>query len=73
MSNCIIPPQGWVCTRGAGHDGPCAALPTTQIFLDLVYKSRDTFDRLAKLGNGNTIAKTMLDEINNKLKLFERD
>lgn len=22
---CSIPPEGWFCTRGAGHDGPCAA------------------------------------------------
>jgi hypothetical protein len=24
---CQIPPQGWYCTRQAGHDGPCAAVP----------------------------------------------
>lgn len=24
---CEIPPAGWKCTRGAGHDGPCAAVP----------------------------------------------
>lgn len=24
---CAIPPEGWRCTRGAGHDGPCAAVP----------------------------------------------
>lgn len=24
---CDQPPEGWRCTRGAGHDGPCAALP----------------------------------------------
>lgn len=23
---CTVPPAGWVCTRGAGHDGPCAAV-----------------------------------------------
>ena len=23
---CRIPPVGWVCTRGKGHDGPCAAV-----------------------------------------------
>jgi hypothetical protein len=27
---CTVPPAGWVCTRGAGHDGPCAAHPETQ-------------------------------------------
>lgn len=24
---CTVPPGGWYCTRGAGHDGPCAAWP----------------------------------------------
>ena len=24
---CEAPPEGWICTRGAGHEGPCAALP----------------------------------------------
>ena len=22
---CNLPPEGWVCPRGAGHEGPCAA------------------------------------------------
>jgi hypothetical protein len=26
-AGCMIPPPGWYCTRAAGHDGPCAALP----------------------------------------------
>lgn len=25
---CQIPPSGWRCTREAGHEGPCAALPS---------------------------------------------
>lgn len=25
---CTVPPEGWHCTRSAGHEGPCAALPT---------------------------------------------
>lgn len=24
---CQAPPPGWACTRGAGHAGPCAAVP----------------------------------------------
>lgn len=24
---CIIPPEGWNCTRKSGHEGPCAAVP----------------------------------------------
>lgn len=26
MTTCAIPPEGWLCTRDAGHDGPCAAV-----------------------------------------------
>jgi hypothetical protein len=25
---CFVPPPGWACTRPAGHDGPCAAIPS---------------------------------------------
>ena len=24
---CCVPPSGWRCTRTAGHEGPCAAVP----------------------------------------------
>lgn len=24
--SCALPPAGWVCSRGEGHDGPCAAM-----------------------------------------------
>lgn len=24
---CTVPPPGWRCTRGAGHEPPCAAVP----------------------------------------------
>jgi hypothetical protein len=27
MSKCTTLPSGWECTREAGHNGPCAALP----------------------------------------------
>ena len=26
---CKVPPKGWACSRERGHDGPCAASPTT--------------------------------------------
>lgn len=26
-SPCSLPPEGWTCSRGAGHEGPCAARP----------------------------------------------
>lgn len=26
LLGCRIAPQGWRCTRGHGHDGPCAAV-----------------------------------------------
>ncbi len=25
---CTVPPPGWSCSRGHGHEGPCAARPT---------------------------------------------
>lgn len=27
---CTVPPAGWRCTRDAGHEGPCAAVPTRE-------------------------------------------
>jgi len=27
VAKCEIPPKGWMCTREAGHSGPCAAVP----------------------------------------------
>lgn len=29
VAKCQKPPAGWTCTRPAGHDGPCAAVPTS--------------------------------------------
>jgi hypothetical protein len=26
LNLCNRPPEGWYCTRGAGHEGPCAAV-----------------------------------------------
>ena len=26
---CKLPPAGWACSRGHGHEGPCAASPVT--------------------------------------------
>jgi hypothetical protein len=25
MTVCSVPPEGWVCSREPGHEGPCAA------------------------------------------------
>jgi hypothetical protein len=30
---CTVPPAGWVCTREAGHLGPCAAIQATYLNL----------------------------------------
>jgi SAM-dependent methyltransferase len=30
-SECKMPPEGWRCTREAGHEGPCAALPIRKV------------------------------------------
>lgn len=34
MSACTKAPEGWVCSRKAGHDGPCAASPARSEWLD---------------------------------------
>ena len=31
MTFCALPPEGWTCSRGPGHDGPCAARPKEPI------------------------------------------
>jgi hypothetical protein len=27
LRTCVAPPEGWVCSRASGHEGPCAARP----------------------------------------------
>jgi len=29
LNQCRQPPAGWECTREPGHEGPCAAVPST--------------------------------------------
>lgn len=37
MANvCTLPPTGWICTRGAGHGGPCAAHTTEALIRDAI-------------------------------------
>jgi hypothetical protein len=43
MKTCTIPPNGWHCTRDAGHNGPCAALPDG-------YEVTHITDQIDKLG-----------------------
>lgn len=33
---CDRPPIGWRCTRGRGHEGPCAAVSLRQLPLDFM-------------------------------------
>ena len=32
-SDCERPPEGWWCSRRSGHDGPCAARPTSELVI----------------------------------------
>ena len=42
-TECISPPPGWRCTRGAGHDGPCAAVPDAETMCTvLLQRASDT-------------------------------
>ncbi len=31
LKPCKVPPEGWWCSRVAGHEGPCCARPTQEI------------------------------------------
>lgn len=42
VKECSIPPAGWRCTREPGHDGPCAAIPTTDRCPQCGSPNRDT-------------------------------
>ena len=33
---CDRPPEGWYCTRGLGHEGPCAARPERPMLADML-------------------------------------
>lgn len=45
---CTVPPDGWRCTRGNGHDGPCAAIPISQDDgVVMVRVHQELVDRLA--------------------------
>jgi len=34
MTTCNVPPEGWTCSRAAGHPGPCAARPSVQSVIE---------------------------------------
>lgn len=64
---CCIPPKGWRCIREKGHEGPCAATPTSdREGLDETLSERDlqamqaVIDQLwANKQRGNAIAAQM--------------
>jgi hypothetical protein len=71
---CGVPPEGWVCSREAGHDGPCAArrrivavAPGTPEYDALLREARETvceFDghEWAEAGGGLLICLRCEDE-----------
>jgi hypothetical protein len=53
MNGCRIPPEGWMCSREQGHDGPCAAsvdFPEAK-FLKLPLRPREIITSLVRLGD----------------------
>ena len=47
---CLVPPDGWWCSRLRGHEGPCAARPaarTTPSPTQLAIEFHDTYEALA--------------------------
>lgn len=39
---CLTPPDGWSCSRKAGHSGPCAATRLKPVGMQSAYGSHDT-------------------------------
>lgn len=52
VSHCELPPTGWICTRSAGHDGPCAA-----------YNSESIIELQTQLNNLKKVVDLKIDEI----------
>jgi hypothetical protein len=51
MTKCTVPPDGWECTRGLGHDGPCAAFPIDETMSDTIRKGLwEMHTRLLQIG-----------------------
>jgi hypothetical protein len=69
IGTCTRPPAGWTCSRGLGHDGPCAASPP-QITEDRHGKLHydDSLDhaaaRLPDDGQPATVAYASVDLVN---------
>lgn len=40
---CTVPPAGWICTRAAGHAGPCAAVPSASVKVNHNGETREQF------------------------------
>lgn len=50
---CTRPPPGWTCTRGAGHEGPCAATKATG---DAAMAAAKAFHQASNAGASSTQA-----------------
>ena len=58
---CLVPPQGWFCTRARGHYGPCAAHPEV-----LTKKITKKFAKLFEVaGYGQVLAKIDRSDVGN--------
>ncbi len=56
MSVCAIPAAGWSCSRAAGHDGPCAAIPTPGNLSLLLADCRQALFDAIKVDAGASVA-----------------
>jgi hypothetical protein len=71
MEKCTLPPKGWLCSREAGHTGPCAAIPEPSPVVNVTIphlaagysvsieiEERDADGRLVRLGGHKVTGKT---------------
>jgi len=59
MDNCTVPPAGWKCTRAAGHDGPCAALPSYMSPGATLWREIDALGGSGDAGHSEALTKVM--------------
>jgi len=59
---CTIPPPGWKCTRSAGHEGPCAAVP------DITKEQRDVLSSASGFIGAMEVSRRAIKAIKDALR-----
>lgn len=72
IERCTIPPKGWICQRGKGHAGPCAANPLPEGMTESQYWYSRWWDAMSGDEAAQAIA-TLTAELQEAADIGERD